>query len=141
MTHNGRAAAFQAARDWARQEARPDDEVMIITAGFGLRIVRSLRPAAEGLLQDLDRVSGSPGASDFWAAGEEDRIIESKTIPSPEWSTPTWTMKRHVGRWRTFGTPWFSSIRFGVKSLLLFEETIGRSRPASTCRAAGPAMS
>ena len=127
LTHNGRAAAFQAARDWAGQEARPDDEVMIVTAGSGLRIVRPLHPAADGLLEDLDRVSRSPGPTEFWAAGEEWRIEES--MPYPALRIVFANMDYEKTR-RSLENLRDVMVLFdqvpGVKNLLLFEETIRR---------------
>jgi VWFA-related protein len=62
--------AFAAARQWAQQDFHPDDQVMIITSGLGLRVVRFLTPASDNLLEDLDRAEQDYGLTAGWAEGE-----------------------------------------------------------------------
>lgn len=72
----GRDAAFKAARSWATDRLAASDEVMIITAGRGLRIVRDFLPSDDHLLQDLELAENDFRATELWGAMESMRQWE-----------------------------------------------------------------
>jgi VWFA-related protein len=72
----GRDASFKAALAWAGGRLDPADEVMIITGGRGLRIVRTFLPAADHLREDLEAARGDFRASELWGAFESMRLEE-----------------------------------------------------------------
>ena len=87
LTIGGSQAAFAAARKWAQQEFLPDDEVMIVTGSLGLRVVRSMRPASQDLMEDLARAEQDYRGTAGWAQmeGDSDRgrigeILEWKEL-------------------------------------------------------------
>lgn len=80
---DGLHASFQAARAWAADAFRPDDEVMIITGSLGIRILREFRPASEGLAEDLDAAEEDYRRTGGWAEREDGRIREIRQMPTP----------------------------------------------------------
>jgi len=72
LTIGGNQAAFAAARQWAQQEFRPSDEVMIVTGSLGLRVVRVMRPASQDLMEDLARAEQDYRRTAGWAEMEGD---------------------------------------------------------------------
>jgi VWFA-related protein len=64
--------SFRSAMQWAENVAQPQDEVMVITGGDGLRIVRPLLPASDGLVQDLASIRDRYDATLSWAEMEGD---------------------------------------------------------------------
>ncbi len=72
LTIGGRQATFSAARKWAQQEFLPGDEVMIVTGSLGLRVVRPMRAASQGLMEDLARAEQDHGGAAGWAELEGD---------------------------------------------------------------------
>ena len=140
LNFHGRYAAIQAARKWARDMAGRSDEVMILVAGYGLRIVRPMAPAADHLREDIDAILENPPPNEMWAEGEWARIEEIST------SGPTLAQfyadidysktKRSLQNLQNVMTI-FDSIE-GTKNLLLFADTIrlvpGRQYPAGDLR-------
>jgi VWFA-related protein len=76
LTTGGRDRAFQAAIQWAQKVSQSSDEVMILTGGLSLRIVRPMLPASLHLIEDLEAARQDTRAVDMWAQGEESRIQE-----------------------------------------------------------------
>jgi VWFA-related protein len=72
----GRDSAFKAAIAWAARRVSPADEVMILTGGRGLRIVRGFLPAADGLLEDLEAARDDFRATELWGTFESMRLLE-----------------------------------------------------------------
>jgi len=72
----GRDAAFKAALSWADGRIEPVDEVMILTGGRGIRIVRTFLPAADHLRQDLEAAKADFSATELWGALEWLRLWE-----------------------------------------------------------------
>ncbi|HET6278842.1 MAG TPA: hypothetical protein VFG08_08670 [Candidatus Polarisedimenticolia bacterium] len=72
----GRDAAFKAAVRWAGRHFEPDDEVMIITAGRALRIIRTFLPAADRLREDLEAARNDFRNGELWGAFESVRLNE-----------------------------------------------------------------
>jgi len=70
LTLGGRNRAFRSAMDWAGKTAKPGDEVMIITGGLSLRIVRPLLPVAGSLKEDIQHAMEDFTSDDLWAEGE-----------------------------------------------------------------------
>jgi len=70
LTLGGRNRAFRSAMDWAGKTAKPGDEVMIITGGLSLRIVRPLVPVAGSLKEDIQHAMEDFTSDDLWAEGE-----------------------------------------------------------------------
>lgn len=79
----GRDAAFKAAVRWAGRRVHPDDEVMIITAGRGLRILRTFLPAADHFLEDLEAARGDFREGELWGALESVRLDELRQEKDP----------------------------------------------------------
>jgi VWFA-related protein len=71
--------ALDAAEDWAHRVPRPEDRVMIITSGLGMRIVRPLVPAGDTLERDLTAAMRGYG-SDPWANAEISRADEIRGL-------------------------------------------------------------
>ncbi|HEU5181891.1 MAG TPA: hypothetical protein VFW45_13970 [Candidatus Polarisedimenticolia bacterium] len=78
LTLAGRNNSFRAASEWAEKSVQPQDEVMIITGGLSLRIVRPLLPASQHLKEDIQAASADFSAVDTWADGERNRMDEVK---------------------------------------------------------------
>jgi VWFA-related protein len=76
MTVEGRGLAYSAAKRWAASQARPDDEVMILTGGNGLQLVRSFLPASQRLREDLEAAERDIGNADSWYDSEPARYQE-----------------------------------------------------------------
>src|SRR5262249_38638610 len=68
--------SFRSAIDWAAGGAKPTDEVMIVTGGMTLRIVRPLLPAGNHLQEEIRHVMEDFSSEDFWGNGEAARIEE-----------------------------------------------------------------
>jgi|GEM_PF-3388376 len=83
LTTGGRDRAFQAARQWAQKIPSSADEVMILTGGLSLRVVRPMLPASRHLMEDLEAAREDTRAVDMWAQGEEARIQEIIHAPLP----------------------------------------------------------
>jgi hypothetical protein len=76
LSMGGRARAFQAATQWAEKASHSSNEVMILTGGISLRIVRPMLPASQHLMEDLTAARDDTRAMDMWAEGEQRRIQE-----------------------------------------------------------------
>src|SRR4030095_13220075 len=83
LTTGGRERAFQYAMQWAQKVPQATDEVMILTGGLSLRIVRPMLPASRHLMEDLEAAREDTRAVDMWAQGEEARIQEIIDSRSP----------------------------------------------------------
>ena len=75
LSLEGLNRAFDAALEWVRT-IRPEDEVMVVSAGQSLRIIRMLRPASEGLEADLLAAMRDYGLTGGWAEGGVGRAAE-----------------------------------------------------------------
>ena len=67
LTLDGIGNTAIALRDWGLGEFHEDDEVMIVTADWGLRVVRPFAPAREHLQEDLANALGMAGGSEIWS--------------------------------------------------------------------------
>ncbi len=76
LTLGGRNNAFRAAAEWAEKSVQPQDEVMIITGGLSLRVVRPLLPASQHLREDIEAARADSSGVDAWADGERARQDE-----------------------------------------------------------------
>jgi VWFA-related protein len=127
LTTGGRERAFQAAKQWAQQISSFSDEVMILTGGLSLRVVRPMLPASRHLMEDLEAAREDTRAVDMWAQGEEARIQEIINTRDPALARFYATIDYDVARRsldnmsRLMTT--FGSIP-GTKDLVYFSETI-----------------
>ncbi|MCI0410014.1 MAG: alpha/beta hydrolase family protein, partial [Acidobacteria bacterium] len=80
LTLGGRNRAFRSAMDWAGKTAKPGDEVMILTGGFSLRVVRPLLPVTGSLQADIQRAMEDFTDDDLWAEGKGKRQDEIKKM-------------------------------------------------------------
>jgi len=79
LTHlnmEGLHLSMKAALEWSDTQAKPDDEVMIVTGGRGLRIFRPMWPARDGLREDILALRESSPIVESWAVLEDFRIRE-----------------------------------------------------------------
>ncbi len=76
LTLASRHAALQAALDWAEHVVRATDEVMIVTGGSSLRVVRAMRPASAHLKEDLLKVKTDFRVVEMWVDSEWRRVEE-----------------------------------------------------------------
>jgi VWFA-related protein len=135
---SGRHAAFQAARNWATENADRPIEVMIVTGARALRIIRPLSPLTDDLREDLDAAMDEVRSTDLWAARELLRIQELEGLltikplggansPAPATASGYAAMdraktRRSLQNLRDLMSV-FESIE-GTKNLLLFADTI-----------------
>jgi len=80
LTQGGRNAASRSAMDWASRVPGPEDQVMIVSAGRSLRVVRPLLPVTGSLREEIGRAMEDFGNDDLWAEGEWIRIDELKRL-------------------------------------------------------------
>ncbi len=127
LTMGGRNRAFQAALEWAKKASQSSDEVMILTGGMSLRIVRPMLPASRNLMEDLAAARDDTSAMDMWAEGEERRIEEivngggpalAKLYTSIDYDIARRSLE-NISRLMTI----FGDIP-GTKDLVYFSETI-----------------
>lgn len=137
--------ALDAAEDWAHRIPRPEDRVMIITSGLGMRIVRPLVPAGDTLERDL-RVAMRGYGSDPWANAEISRADEIRGLVLDDSDTAEETARALAN---TYASEDFFRARRdlenlqalmtlfdaveGTKNLVLFQDTLrfvpGRQYP------------
>jgi len=136
----GSRLAFAAADRWAREAVGQSDEVMVLTGDAGLRIVRPLLPAGQGLAEDLARARDSFADTEMWAEweGNAERGRIADVQRSPAMANPYAAMdfrrtRRTLENLRNL-MALFDAIE-GTKNLVLFEETVrffpGRVYPGS----------
>ncbi|MCI0657790.1 MAG: hypothetical protein L0170_12060, partial [Acidobacteria bacterium] len=80
LTLGGRNRSFRSAIDWAGKTAKAGDEVMIVTGGLSLRVVRPMSPVAGNLQADIQRAMEDFKGDDLWAEGEYGREYEVKRM-------------------------------------------------------------
>jgi len=127
--------AFKAAGEWAAESVQPTDEVMIVTGGQGIRIVRPMKPASLGLQADLDSAKEGFLRTDMWAEWEGDRLMgRIREIEMLSSRYDRESLANSYGRVDFFRTRHslenlarlmtiFESIE-GTKNLIFFEETV-----------------
>lgn len=139
MTVEGRGLAFGAAKRWSASQAKPDDQVMILTGGNGLRLVRSFLPAAQQLREDLAAAERETGSADSWYDSEPARYQEILDLLAQEaagevaggtaaaradsYGSYEEARARHAMRNLEQVLALFQGIE-GTKNLLLFEERV-----------------
>ena len=74
LKQTGHGLSFEAAEKWVDEFARPDDGVMIVTGGRGLKIIRPMKPTTSGLRDDLQVARQEFAHTDRWADFEGEII-------------------------------------------------------------------
>jgi len=78
LSLEGLQTSFKSLLHWADNTVRPEDEVMIVVAHWGLRIVRPFLPASQHLPDDLRAAVGMSRKSEFWIERLASRLKEAK---------------------------------------------------------------
>jgi VWFA-related protein len=137
LTMAGRVNAFRAAEEWAGKSVLPEDEVMIVTGGLSLRVVRPLRPASSHLLEDIQAAVKDFSGVDMWADGERARRDEiararsrrEKEILANAFAAIDYDYARRGLEYMRTVLAMYDSVP-GLKNLILFSETL-RQVPGS----------
>ena len=137
LTAAGRVNAFRAAAEWAEKSVAPDDEVMIVTGGLSLRVLRPLLPASRHLKEDIQSASADFSGVDMWADGERHRIAEvrsartyrEKELLANAYAAIDYDYARRGLEYARTVMAMYDSIP-GIKNLILFSETL-RLTPGS----------
>ena len=117
--------SLKAARKWAQDTIQPADEVMIVTGGMGLQLVRPLAPAAGGILDDLDALPALFQATDMWGELESSRIREVSAEPGlgPIYAAMDFNRARRAVRNLEALMGLFDDVE-GTKNLVFFQHTV-----------------
>ncbi len=137
LTLGGRNSAFRAAAEWAEKTVQPQDEVMIITGGLSLRVVRPILPASQHLREDIEAASADSSSIGTWADGERNRLDEIRNAASPRereilanaYAAMDYDYARRGLEYARTVMAMYESIP-GIKNLVFFSETL-RQVPGS----------
>jgi VWFA-related protein len=145
LTLASRKLSFRAAIDWAAKEVKPTDEVMIVTGGLSLRIVRPLLAAGQDLQSDLRRAMQDFSSEDLWANGEDNRTEEIKHLARISRSAARGMANGYAGMDRDYTRRSLDNLNGlmtlfdkveGTKSLIFMNETVrfvpGEEYPLAT---------
>ena len=145
LTAAGRVSSFRGALEWAEKSAKPTDEVMIITGGLSLRVVRPLVPAGEHLKEDIQAAMEDFSGVDMWADGERLRLDEisrartwrEKEVLANAFAAIDYDYARRGLEYVRQMMAMYESIP-GIKNLIFFSETLrlvpGSNYPVANSR-------